>query len=211
MSIAQGQQAVASDMNSMVPIGVPLPFFGSATYLPADHLILDGSTIGDASSGSTARANADTQTLFTLLWNSIANTELIIQTSGGSPTTRGASASADFAAHKRMPLPDMRGYTMGGYKSGDANFGTLGKQVGEATHKLVVAELASHRHRIWEQIGSAGSYSAVNIPSVNSMQYLDVSSYASTPLIENSGGDTPHNNIQPTITINWIIRYRYYA
>ena len=187
-------------MNSMVPIGVPLPFLGSVAYLPADHLICDGSTIGDASSGATARANADAQTLFTLLWNSIANTELVIQTSSGSPTTRGASAAADFGAHKRMPLPDMRSYTIGGYKSGDPTFGTLGKQVGEAAHVLTVAELAAHTHSVpLQSSGSTAGNNPVTLAAPGS------STSGST------GNNTAHNNIQPTITINWIIRYRSYA
>lgn len=75
---------------------------------PAGYLYGAGQTIGDAASGATARAKADTETLFTLLWNSTANTEFPIQDSSGAPTTRGANAAADFAAHKRMPLPDKR-------------------------------------------------------------------------------------------------------
>ena len=190
---------MASDINTIIPIGVPLPFFGNAANLPTDHLMLDGTTIGDGSSGATARANADTQTLFTLLWNSIANTELVIQTSGGSPTTRGASASADFGAHKRMPLPDMRAYTLGGYKTGDANFGTLGKAVGEATHQLTVAELASHTH-------SGANYATNGASSTNNGW-----PNASAGPTGSAGSNTPHNNVQPTMTVNWIIRYKSYA
>lgn len=203
MSIQSGQPVFASDMNSMVPIGVPLPFFGSVAYLPTDHLICDGSTIGDASSGATARANADTQTLFALLWNSIANTELTLQDSSGSPTTRGASASADFAAHKRMPLPDMRGYTIGGYKSGDPTFGTLGKQAGEAAHTLTTTELPAHHH------GGLPSSTSTSYGGVMGGQsYYTPSGGGNTSDV---GSNTPHNNIQPTITINWIMRYRSYA
>lgn len=197
MSIQQGQTAQASDINAIVPIGVPLPYFGSLA--PADHLILDGSTIGDASSGATARANADTQTLFILLWNSIANTELVIQTSAGGATTRGASALADFNAHKRMPLPDMRAYTLGGYKASDTNFGTLGKTVGEATHQLTVAELAPHTH-------TGANYSTNGASNTNNgWPNAGVGPTGST------GSGSAHNNIQPTMTVNWIIRYKSYA
>jgi hypothetical protein len=69
---------------------------------------LDGTTIGSAASGATGRANADTQALFTLIWEQVDNTYAVIQDSSGSPTTRGASASADFAANKRIPLFDGR-------------------------------------------------------------------------------------------------------
>jgi hypothetical protein len=47
---------------------------------------------------------------------------LPIQTSTGAASTRGVSASADFAANKRLPLPDMRGYFVRG--SGTNSDGT---------------------------------------------------------------------------------------
>jgi hypothetical protein len=80
----------------------------ASTTAPTGTLATKGGTIGNASSGGTARANADTSALFTVLWNSTTNAELVIQTSAGAPTTRGASAAADFAANRRMPLPDLQ-------------------------------------------------------------------------------------------------------
>src|SRR6478609_1928125 len=65
---------------------------------PAGWLIEDGKTIGNAASGATGRANADTVDLFTHLWTQFTNTELPIQTSAGAASTRGGSAAADFAA-----------------------------------------------------------------------------------------------------------------
>lgn len=66
----------------------------------------DGKTIGNASSGATARANADTQALFDILW---VYTQLPLFTSAGSPTSKGATAAADFAANRQIALPDFRG------------------------------------------------------------------------------------------------------
>lgn len=60
----------------------------------------DGRTIGNAASGATSRANADTILLFTELWNNTSST-----VSGG----RGASAAADFAANKTIVVPSVRG------------------------------------------------------------------------------------------------------
>jgi hypothetical protein len=77
-------------------------YFGSSA--PAGWLFVDGKTIGDAASGATARANADCEDLFTLLW-----TYTSLTVSGGG---RGASASADWEAHKTIALPDHRGKTM---------------------------------------------------------------------------------------------------
>lgn len=68
---------------------------------PDGMLLVDGKTIGSASSGATARANSDTLPLYTKLW---AFTAIPIYTSSGVVTTRGVSASADFSANKRLPL-----------------------------------------------------------------------------------------------------------
>lgn len=87
--------------------GVGKEFWGST--LPSGYVWADGGTIGSASSGATNRANADTVALYTVLWNSTNNTNCPIQDSSGAATTRGASAAADFAANKRLPLPDKRG------------------------------------------------------------------------------------------------------
>lgn len=66
----------------------------------------NGRTMGNASSGATERANADTVTLWTLLYNADAN----LSVSGG----RGASAAADYAANKTISLPDWRGRAIAG-------------------------------------------------------------------------------------------------
>lgn len=78
------------------------------TTAPTGWVKENGGTIGNAASGATTRANADTLNLFTLLWGEFSNTVLPIQTSSGAASTRGASAAADFAANKRMPLFDSR-------------------------------------------------------------------------------------------------------
>jgi hypothetical protein len=67
-------------------------------------LKVNGQTIGDASSGGTARANADAHDLFVLIWAKYSNTLAPIQTSAGAGTSRGISAEADWAAHRRLPL-----------------------------------------------------------------------------------------------------------
>jgi hypothetical protein len=75
---------------------------------PTGFVFLSGRTIGSAASSATERANADTQALFELLWNTCANTQCPV--SGG----RGANAAADFAANKRLTLPDHSGRVAAG-------------------------------------------------------------------------------------------------
>lgn len=84
------------------PVGAILPV---ADLNPPSSrwLLVDGKTIGNASSGASARANADTEALFTKLW-AFPAASVPIYTSAGSASTRGASAAADFAAGKRIAL-----------------------------------------------------------------------------------------------------------
>ena len=71
---------------------------------PPGFVMADGRTIGDAATGATNRANADCLTLFTLLWGITADGHCPL------PGGRGASAAADWAAHKAITLPDHRAH-----------------------------------------------------------------------------------------------------
>lgn len=140
----------------LAPTGSVMDYVGVTA--PNGWVVLSGRTIGSASSGATERANADTASLYTLLWNNWSNTELPIEDSAGTPTTRGASASNDFAANKRLPLPDCRDRVragkgnMGGSSAGrlTAASGVVGNTMGETggteTHTLVSGEMPSHTH-----------------------------------------------------------------
>lgn len=78
---------------------------------------LNGRTIGNASSGATERANADTNALFLYLWTADPN----LTVSGGRTT-----AAADYAANKTITLPDARGRALSGLDDmGNAAAGRL--------------------------------------------------------------------------------------
>jgi hypothetical protein len=114
----------------------------------------NGRTIGNAASGATERANADTLPLFTFIWDGAANGQAAV--SGG----RGASAAADYGANKTIALPDYRNAQLIGFGdmgSTDAGLAAsapvvsgspilAGSIIGENTHVLVTGELASHTH-----------------------------------------------------------------
>ena len=118
------------------------------------YVRLNGRTIGNASSSGTERANADTEALFTYLWNGLSDT--IAPVSSG----RGASAAADFSANKTITLPDLRGRapvgldTMG--NSAGSNFTGItfdlgsatvpGSKAGANTKTLALENLPSHTH-----------------------------------------------------------------
>jgi hypothetical protein len=135
---------------------------GDIIFSPVDEtrtgfVRCNGRTIGNASSGATERANADTEDLFTFLWNKIADAQAAVSTG------RGASAAADFAANKTITLLDGRASFLGGLDtmgntaasrfpssvpttSGDGE--TPGSVIGLNTHTLQITELAAHTHGV---------------------------------------------------------------
>lgn len=108
-------------------------------------LLFNDSTFGDASSGGSQRANADTNALFLLLYT-FADADLPIFTSTGSATTRGAqgSAATAWAAHCRMSLPKAMGHALGVAGAGAGMTSrTAGAAVGAETVTLTATQQAS--------------------------------------------------------------------
>src|SRR5215475_3643847 len=118
------------------------------------YVRLNGRTMGNAASGGTERANADTSGLFVYLWNNM--TDALAPVSGG----RGASGAADYAANKTITLPDLRGAALTGlddmgnsatggftglsFHTGNAT--TPGSFIGNNANLLTAASLPSHSH-----------------------------------------------------------------
>lgn len=95
-------------------------------------------------------------------------------------------------------LPDTTAQVIAGYKAADTNFGTLGAKVGEATHLLTVNEIPPHTHDIGNTNGASG---------VDSQPQSSNQSYGPQKTTHSTGGGTAHNNVQPSITMRFIIRY----
>jgi microcystin-dependent protein len=202
---ADSAQTTGVAWGTAFPTGVILPYAGATA--PTAWLFTDGRTIGNAASGATNRANADTATLFAHLWDNFGNTELPIQDSGGSPSSRGANAATDFAANKRMPLPDLRGRVpvgkddMGGSAANRITSGgsgiagtTLGAAGGAETHTLSTSQMPPHSHTF--QAGSGWSGSGV-----------DRYNYSGNDMTTSSvGGGAAHQNTQPSLILNYIIK-----
>lgn len=91
-----------SSGSSSFPVGSYLPIHRDQ---PVDGWVrANGRTIGNDGSGATERANADTEALYTVLWETDAGRDLLTVSTG-----KGANAAADFAAGKTITLPDTRG------------------------------------------------------------------------------------------------------
>ena len=143
-------------------------------------VLMNDTTIGDASSGATGRANADTSALFTLLWNNTVDADCAVSTG------RGGSAAADFAAHKTIALPKTLGRALAVYGAGSGlTSRALAHIVGEETHLLTNAELPT---------GSMGTWNGAN---------NDVAAGTAGSKV---GGNTAHNNMQPTVFLNVMIK-----
>ena len=167
----------------------------------AGFVRLNGLTIGNAASVATERADADTEALFIYLWDEDPN----IVVSGA----RGASAADDYAANKRITLPDVKGRNlvaidgMGGANAsritdtGDGNSGidgtVLGASGGVDRHQLIVPEMPSHTHE-----GTKRSLVNIDVPQ-NNFWLSDGSTETGA-----AGGDLPHTNLQPTIIIGTV-------
>jgi hypothetical protein len=137
---------LAAVANALMPVGAVQAFARSTA--PTGWLAANSDTIGSASSNAT-HASADYAALFTVLWDNWTNTDLPILTSGGSASTRGADAATDFAANKRLPLPDLRGIFVRG--SGSQTIGGTGYT---GTFALKESDaLKSHTHTVSGQSG----------------------------------------------------------
>lgn len=130
-------------------VGMVFPFFGTSP--PAGSLKCNGATIGSAASGAT-NAHADYAALFALLW-AWDNTASPILDSLGAPSTRGANAAADFAANKRLTLPDLRGEFIRGLDD------SRGVDTGRAIGRAQAGQMPEHSHSyatVRTDIGSGG-------------------------------------------------------
>lgn len=182
------------------------------TVADAGFILLDDGTIGDALSGGTTRANADTAALYSFVWSKYANAQCPIFTSTGVVSARGANAAADYAAHKRLSVPKVlaRAMCVAGAGTG-LTARALGVIVGEENHILSIAELASHTHVATvdehgghshtSQIGGDGNAggpqpqrSANHItdnPTTTDLTGITVANAS-------AGSDGGHNNMQPS-------------
>ena len=209
--------APASGGGASLPSGVIIPFAGASA--PSGWVLCSGRTIGSASSGATERADADCQNLFTQLWTEYSNTTLPIQTSAGAASTRGASASADWSANKRITVPDMRGRTvigldnMGGTtasrmtSAGSGITGTtLGEVGGAQTHMLNTSQMPTHTHSVTARYAtSSAAHSHAFVGGL--AEAANTSDGLSTiNAVGSNGSGTAHNNTQPSIVTAYIIK-----
>jgi hypothetical protein len=171
--------------------------FTVKTTADVGWIMLNGGTIGSASSGATTRANADTQDLFELLWTVCPNTYCPV--SGG----RGLTAAADFILNKTLTLPNNLGRVYAGQGVGSGLTARLiGETTGTETHTLITSEMPSHTHPSYTKTTTSSTAYRENLGGGGSISYTGFAGSTST----SQGGGGSHSNVQPSIFLNTQIK-----
>jgi hypothetical protein len=185
-------------------------------------------TIGNATSGASQRANADTQSLFVYLWSNFTNAHCPVV--GG----RGGTALADFTASKAITVPDLRSRSpfglddMGGAAAGrllvpNVTSGggdgvtTPAATGGEANHTLVLGEAptgqftfndAAHDHQVGSTpqviVEGGGLPTAFQFPTAGSN--LPTTFAVTGASISDHAGGGAHNNMPDFMLGTWFVK-----
>ena len=219
LSVGTAGQVLTTNSGATAPEwSTPTAYFSTGdvkltlkTTADTGWVLMDDKTIGDASSGATGRANADTVDLFTLLWNNTADAQCAVSTG------RGASAAADFAANKTIALPKALGRALAVYGAGSGlTSRVLALAIGDEnmqshTHTGTTGtESASHTHDspYWTQGTGAGGGKFVSAgePISGYVTSTTESAAHTHSFTTASTGTGSAQNMQPTVFLNVMIK-----
>lgn len=104
-------------------------------------------------------------------------------------------------------LPNLKGRVTVGIDNSDTNFNTLGKVGGEKTHTLTINEMPSHTHKpSTSQYGQFTVHSTSTAYGTPDLAGGNQAYNAYVNETQPTGGGQAHNNLQPYITLNYIIK-----
>ena len=170
----------AGAVSVLMPTGSLMPYAGSSA--PTGYLLCDGAAI----------SRTTYATLFALVG-----------------TTYGAGDGST-----TFNIPDLRGRVIAGQDdmggssanrltglTGGVDGDVLGGSGGAETHTLSTAELPAHNHNLPVD-GTGGAYDGESLTATGGSE----AGYDGSVDSANRGGGGAHNNVQPTIILNYIIK-----
>lgn len=172
---------------NVTPVGSVLDFAGASA--PTGWLLCYGQTLNASSS-------PQYQDLFDVIGNVFGgtnNTDFVV------PDLRGRVV----AGQDDMGGSSANRLTNPASTTGGINGDTFGAAGGVETHVLTVAQLAAHTHQVSTYNNGAGGGGAP-LSSNNT-------GGPSLPVSGSAGTDAAHNNVQPTLILNKIIKYQCHA
>jgi microcystin-dependent protein len=181
-----GSQLTNLPVASGIPAGALMPYAGTAA--PSGWLLCFGQAVS--------------RTAYAALFAAIG-------------TTHGAGDGST-----TFNLPDLRGRVVAGQdnmggtsanrltnQSGGVNGDILGAAGGAETHTLTVAQMPAHSHHDGYTNGSSslnGLYGSTIAGSTSDMSFSG--SGSAHPNTSTTGGSSAHNNVQPTLVLNYMIK-----
>jgi microcystin-dependent protein len=99
-------------------------------------------------------------------------------------------------------VPNLKGRVPVGLDAADTDWDVLGETRGAKTHTLSVAEMPAHNHDFLLP-GGGGSANLAGASGGNNSPVNVANTYAA---IGNKGGGGAHNNLQPSLVVNYLIR-----
>lgn len=156
-------------------------------------------TIGNTGSGADI-VQTWLQKLYEFWWNNYDNTTCQVLTSGGSGTTRGASATADWTALKRITMPDIRGRNIlpAGQGAGSLTNRVKAAIGGAETHTLTTPEMPSHTH-------GDGASGFIRNGGSGVSTGTGATVWSTSGVTTSTGGGGAHNNMQPFFVENYLV------
>lgn len=192
-----------------IPIEITM---GLSATAPSGRLVINGDSIGSASSGATWAASGYA-TLYAYWWNNVSDTYAPV-TSG-----RGANAAADFAANKKLTMPDWAGYTPMGVKAatsitaaamtaGALTVTSTGSVLSSGTtdgHAITTSEMPSHSHTVKYKTGSPNennfaSATAFGQNAASAVMDNRTSDGTNSNLISTAGSGSTHSHTLTSIS-----------
>ena len=114
----------------------------------------------------------------------------------GTTYNTGGEAGTDFR------LPNLLGRVPVGRDAGQTEFDTLGETGGAKTHTLTTAQIPAHSHAIQRNNQAATSVAA----DASGLYQSVANTGANYSTTQQDGGGGAHNNLQPYLVINYIIK-----